>query len=49
MTENYTIKKNCNNCKRDNTLTIPKGTTVKDFIQGKVCFACRCSLEEKKI
>jgi hypothetical protein len=45
MTDKYFITKKCKNCKAENKLTIPKGTTIKDFIkEHKGCWKCGCKL-----
>ncbi len=47
MSDVYFEEKACKNCKKNNRLPIPKGTTIKDFMKDRACSNCGCPLEEK--
>jgi len=41
--ETYTKKVGCKNCRRDQVIKIPKGTTVKEYVEkNKKCPNCGC-------
>jgi len=48
MSETYFEKRKCENCGKENTLNIPKGTTIKDFLKNVKCFNCGCELKNDK-
>jgi hypothetical protein len=45
MQETYDILVNCTNCSTQNSVQIPKGTTVHDFLAaGADCSNCGCDI-----
>jgi len=41
---NYKVKYMCSNCIKVKEISIQKGTTVKQYVKGKKCEYCGCSL-----
>ena len=51
MTEKtYLIKRKCNNCSMENTLSIQRGITIEEFLKetGRECYYCGCSFSSNK-
>lgn len=46
--ELYSHTVRCINCGHPNELRIPKGTTVADFLQSKICDKCGCAVTPQK-
>lgn len=44
--KNYTHIAHCSNCHTCNTLQIPIGTTIAEFMLGKRCQKCGCNIVE---
>lgn len=40
--DTYGIRTKCENCGTEDRVSIPSGTTGKDFFQNKSCFYCKC-------
>ncbi len=47
MVEHYKIEKKCWNCGTDNYLSIPKGTTLEEYLDAKPCGNCGCNMRLK--
>lgn len=45
MESTYNILTNCSNCTAQNSLEIPKGTTIQDYLAtGPLCSNCGCKI-----
>lgn len=43
----YNISVTCSNCSSQNTLEIPKGTTVQEYLAaGALCTNCGCKIQQ---
>ena len=39
----YKVKRCCRNCFNETELSIPKGTTVKEYFKNRKCKFCGCN------
>lgn len=44
--ERYEIKIRCWNCNKEEMVSIPKGTSVEKYRDGKICNNCDCLINE---
>lgn len=46
VTEYYSKKVGCNNCRTANTVRIPMGTTIYEYLKWNIviCYNCGCSV-----